>query len=162
MNVGLPRMHKEKGERRDFLPRFVAWLDAAGAAEITLEEGYGSSLGIPPAEYVAASPRVRFTSYAECIAQDLVVVVRCPQESVLRTIRPGSTLLSMLHYPAWPARARLLADLGVRAISMDGVVDDQGRRLVEATESVGWNGVSAAFREIARTHPMFAHPGRRR
>lgn len=28
--VGLPRMHKEAGERRDFLPEFVSFLSRAG------------------------------------------------------------------------------------------------------------------------------------
>jgi len=161
MNVGLPRMHKEAGERRDFLPRFISMLARAGATEITIEEGYGSGIGIDPAAYAAASSRVRFGTYEECLAQELIVVVRCPREPMLRTIRRGATLLTMLHYPSWPARAQLLADLGVRAVSMDGIVDDQGRRLVEAIESVGWNGVRAAFREIAAAHPMFNHPGRR-
>lgn len=161
MNVGLPRMHKEAGERRDFLPRFVSVLDAAGAGTITLEEGYGSGMDVGPEAYGAESSRVRFGSYEECLQQDLVVVVRCPDEPALRTLRPSTTLLSMLHYPSWPARARLLADAGVRAVSMDGIVDDQGRRLIEAIEAVGWNGVQAAFREIAIAHPMFGHPGRR-
>jgi len=161
MNVGLPRMHKEAGERRDFLPRFVSVLESSGATAITLEEGYGSGMDIPAAAYEAASSRVRFASYEETLAQDLVVVVRCPEERVLQALRPGTMLLSMLHFPTWPARARLLADSSVRAVSMDGIVDDRGRRLVEAIESVGWNGVGAAFREIAVAHPMFAHPERR-
>jgi len=161
MNVGLPRMHKEAGERRDFLPRFVSVLEAAGATTITLEEGYGSGMEIPRTAYEAAAANVRFGTYEECLGEDLVVVVRCPKESALRKLRPGATLLSMLHYPSWPARARVLADIGVRAVSMDGIVDDQGRRLIEAIESVGWNGVQAAFREIAIAHPMFSHPGRR-
>jgi alanine dehydrogenase len=161
MNVGLPRMHKEAGDRRDFLPRFVAALDAAGATAITLEEGYGTGMDVPASAYEGASSRVRFGSYEDCLAQDLVAVVRCPDEPALRMLRRGTILLSMLHYPSWPARARLLADMGVRAVSMDGIVDDRGRRLIEAMEAVGWNGVQAAFREIAALHPAFRHPGRR-
>ncbi|HXY71464.1 MAG TPA: hypothetical protein VEM41_02880 [Actinomycetota bacterium] len=161
MNVGLPRMHKEAGERRDFLPRFVAALEAAGATAITLEEGYGAGMDIPASAYEAASSRVRFGTYEDCLEQDMVVVVRCPDETGLRILRRGSVLLSMLHFPSWPSRARLLAGMGVRAVSMDGIVDDQGHRLVEAVEAVGWNGVQAAFREIASLHPMFSHPDRR-
>ena len=64
----------------------------------------------------------------------------------------------MLHYGTWPARSRWLAEHGIRAISMDGIVDDDGRRRVEAFAAVGWNGVRAAFGEIAKLHPTFSHP----
>jgi alanine dehydrogenase len=55
----------------------------------------------------------------------------------------------------------LLADLGVRAVSLDAITDGTGRRLVENLEAVAWNGVRAAFREIQRRHPNFDHPSRR-
>lgn len=43
--VGLPRMHKEAGERRDFLPEFVSFLSRAGFGDIVVEEGYGTGVG---------------------------------------------------------------------------------------------------------------------
>jgi alanine dehydrogenase len=154
-------MHKEAGERRDFLPDFLRHLVEAGAGEIVVENGYGSGMGTPPDEYLTAAPRVRFGSQDECLAQELVAVVRCPAPDELARLRPGATLLSMLHYPTWPARSRWLANHGIHAISMDGIVDDDGRRYVEAMAAVGWNGVRAAFAEIAELHPMFSHPSRR-
>ena len=33
-HIGLPRMHKEAGERRDFLPAFVARLHQLGASVV--------------------------------------------------------------------------------------------------------------------------------
>jgi alanine dehydrogenase len=48
--IGLPRMGKEKGERRVFLPEFAQWLTALGAT-VLLEEGYGSSGGYDFADY---------------------------------------------------------------------------------------------------------------
>jgi alanine dehydrogenase len=50
LQIGLPRMHKEPGERRDFLPDFVGRLARRGA-EIYLEHGYGSGMGISADEY---------------------------------------------------------------------------------------------------------------
>ncbi len=159
--LGLPRMHMEAGERRDFLPDVVTAADRAGAAAIVLEHGYGTGMGVPPEAYLAASPVARFAAYDEVMSSDVVAVIRCPAEPAMRAMRPGALLLTMLHYATRPRRTRLVAELGLRAISLDGVVDDLGRRQVEYLEAVGWNGVRLAFREIARVHPHFAHPSRR-
>ena len=40
-------MHKERGERRDFLPDLIGHLDRLGAGEIVLEAGYGLGVGVP-------------------------------------------------------------------------------------------------------------------
>jgi alanine dehydrogenase len=55
----------------------------------------------------------------------------------------------------------LLRELGIRGVSLDSLTDDRGRRLVENLESVGWNGVQSAFRELAKTYRDFDRPGRR-
>jgi alanine dehydrogenase len=159
--LGLPRMHMEAGERRDFLPEFIVAADRAGAGEIVLENGYGQGMGFGSDAYLSASPKVRFAGYDEVLSSDIVTVIRCPDEDALRAMRTGALLMTMLHYPTRPLRTRLIADLGLRAISLDGVVDDLGRRQVEYLEAVGWNGVRSAFVEIARRHPHFAHPSRR-
>jgi alanine dehydrogenase len=153
-------MHQEAGERRDFLPGLVSWLDTAGAGEIVLERGYGSAIEVPAAAYRAASPRVRFAEYAECLLQDVVVVLRCPPNDDLARLRCGSVLLSMTHFATRPARVRLLSDLGVHAVGLDAIVDERGRRLVENLETVAWTGVREAFVELRRRHPRFDHPGR--
>ena len=160
-SLGLPRMHMEAGERRDFLPDLVAAADRAGATEIVLELGYGSGMGVREDAYLAASPKVRFAGYDEVMKSDIVAVVRCPAEPALRAMRPSALLVTMLHYATRPRRTRLVAELGLRAISLDSVVDDLGRRQIEYLEAVGWNGVRLAFVEIARLHPHFAHPSRR-
>ncbi len=161
LTVGLPRMHKEAGERRDFLPSLVAFLERAGASKIVLEEGYGSGMGIEPASYLEASSLVSFGSYEDCLDQDVVVVLRCPSEDVMRSMRAGQFLVTMVHYPTRPERVELLTELGLLAVSLDSVTDEDGRRLVENRRAVGWNGVRSAFVEIRKLHPRFDHPGRR-
>jgi alanine dehydrogenase len=42
--IGLPQMHHEAGERRAFLPSFVARMERLGA-QVTLEQGYGAGMG---------------------------------------------------------------------------------------------------------------------
>jgi alanine dehydrogenase len=66
----------------------------------------------------------------------------------------------MLHFPTRPGRILRLASLGLEAIALDCIVDDDGRRLVENMRAVGWNGVEAAFDALARTHPGLTDRGR--
>lgn len=161
LSVGLPRMHKEAGERRDFLPDLIAWLGRAGVGEIVLEEGYGRGIGVAEDPYRGASDRARFSSFRTCLEQDVVIVLRCPDDEAISLMRPGSILVSMLHYPTRPERVRLLSGLGVWGVSLDAIVDERGRRTVENLEMVAWNGVREAFRQIRMKHPHFDHPSRR-
>ena len=159
--VGLPRMHKEPGERRDFLPDMVAFLGAAGASAIVLEDGYGSAMDIAPETYLAGSPWARFGTMRDAFEQEVVVVLRYPEEESIRMLRPGAVLVSMLHLHTRPERAVLLEGLGVHGISMDAIVDDTGTRLIENLAAVGWNGVRSAFEQIELLRPDFRHPSRR-
>ena len=160
LTVGLPRMHKEAGERRDFTPSFVDFLGRVGVRRLVLEEGYGSGMGFTLDDYRQAYPDVEVGSYGDCLSQQLVCVLRCPAEDVLRALAPGTVLFSMLHYPTRPGRVALLRERGIQAVSLDGITDETGRRLVQNLQSVGWNGVQSAFRELARLHPRFEDPTR--
>ncbi|HSM72868.1 MAG TPA: hypothetical protein VK851_15115, partial [Anaerolineales bacterium] len=64
LTVGLPRMHVEFGERRDFLPAFVADMEKRGA-QVFLEYGYGSGMGFTEADYEKVAPIARFVSHEE-------------------------------------------------------------------------------------------------
>jgi alanine dehydrogenase len=161
VSLGLPRIHRERGERRDFLPSLVRWLGAAGVDEIVLEEGYGGGMSIPPGAYTSAAERARFAPYDECMGADVVVVLRCPGEPDLAMLRPGGVFVSMLHFPTRPERARRLLDAGVHAVSLDAVVDEAGHRTVENLDMVAWNGTRQAFEQMRLRHPRFEHPGRR-
>jgi alanine dehydrogenase len=153
-------MHREPGEKRDFLPSFIAALDAAGADEILVEKGYGSGMDIDEPAYSASSSRLVWGDLDDCLFQDAVIQVRCLDEEHFDKLGAKSILLSMLHYTTRPERVRKLAELGINAISLDGLIDDGGRRLVENLAAVAENGVGAAFEELAHTHPAFDDPGR--
>jgi len=159
--IGLPRLHKEAGERRDFLPSLVEFMGRVGAEEIVIEKGYGSGMEVPEAEYLAASPRARIGTFQECVGQDLVITIRCPSEEALSAIRPGTTLVSMLHFPTRPRRVARLRELNVRGVSLDEVKDELGQRLVQNMQAVGWNGVRAAFDVLRKQYRRFEEPGRR-
>lgn len=155
LSIGFPRMRKEAGERRDFLPSFVARLEKLGA-QIVLEHEYGVGLGLTQADYQAVAPGAHFGDHAATFQQDYAVVLRCPTEDEIKLMRPGACLISMLHYPTRPGRVALLRQRGLEAISLDSIKDDSGRRLIENLRAVAWNGLEAAFATLARTYP---HPG---
>ena len=47
-----------------------------------LEEGYGLGVGIPVDAYLEVSGRARIGSYEECLDQDVIVVLRCPEQRI--------------------------------------------------------------------------------
>ena len=78
MKVGFPRMHKEAGERRDYLPGLVGTIARAGV-EVAVETGIGSGMGLSDDDYTSRSPVIRAVSNEEAFAQDVVVTLRAPE-----------------------------------------------------------------------------------
>jgi alanine dehydrogenase len=152
ISIGLARMHFEFGEKRDFLPNFVAMLGKY-KAKVFLEYGYGSGIGYTEEDYLNGDHQVTFVSHEEVYKQDYVLVLRCPSEKDLGLLKPDACLISMIHYPTRPLRVALLRSLGVECISLDSIKDDVGRRLVENLRSVAWNGLEVAFHVLLRTYP---------
>ncbi len=156
VTVGFPRMHREPNEKRDFLPPLIGLL-AANGAEVHVESGIGSGMGYTDVDYSALSPDVVVTDEEDCYRQDIVVVLRAPEGKYER-MRPGTILVSMLHFATRPARVRMLEEMGIDAVSLDLIRNDDGRRLVENLRSVAWNGISVAFNALQRTWPELAGP----
>jgi alanine dehydrogenase len=151
LTFGFPRMYNEPGERRAFLPSLMGLL-AATQADVYVEAGAGSGMGISDDDYRAVSPRVHIVDEATAYRQDVVVVLRAP-EGRYELLRPGAILLSMLHFTTRPERVELLRDLGIEAIALDMVTGDDGRRLVQNLRDVARNGVAAAFEALERRWP---------
>lgn len=142
--IGFPRMLKEQGEKRVFLPEFVQFLVSLGAV-VYLEEGYGSRSGYMFDDYRRGSEAVRHCSREEAFAQDVVLILRSPQRDTFDLLRPAAVLISMLHYPTRRGRVERLREREINAISLDSIVDDRNLRLVENMKAVAWNGLEAAF-----------------
>ncbi len=157
ISIGFPRMHKEPAERRDFLPPLIGMLAGLGA-EVYVESGIGSGMGYSDLDYLLG-PNVHATDEETTYRQDVVVVLRAP-EGRYELMRPGAVLVSMLHFPTRPARVRMLHRMGLEAISLDTIENDDGKRLVENLRSVAWNGVASAFAALERQWPAMAVPGR--
>jgi alanine dehydrogenase len=159
LTFGFPRMREEPGERRDFLPDLVGSLGRQGR-HVFVESGLGSAMGYSDLDYLAAAPGfVHVVDGCDAYRQDVVVVLRAPRQR-LAWIRPGATLVSMLHFPTRPARVRELTERSIEAISLDSIEDDDGRRLVVNAAAVAWNGLEAAFDVLERTWPRLVSPDR--
>ncbi|HEX7247279.1 MAG TPA: alanine dehydrogenase, partial [Actinomycetota bacterium] len=142
-SLGLPRMHKEAGERRDFLPDLVhAVADLGG--RVVVERGIGSDMGYADADYTRIAAGVAIGTNDDAFSQDVVLTLRAPEDR-LHLMRRGAALVSMLHFPTRPKRVAKLLELGLEAISLDLLADDIGRRLVVDGRDVAWNGLEAAF-----------------
>ena len=102
ITIGFPRMHKEPGEHRDFLPPLIGLLAGIGA-EVYVETGIGSGMGYADLDYTSVSPHVHVTDEDQAYRQDVVVVLRAPEGRYDR-FRRGAVLVSMLHFPTRPAR----------------------------------------------------------
>ncbi len=152
ITIGLPRMHVEYGERRDFLPSMAADLEKRGA-KVYLEYGYGTGMSLTEADYQRAAPNAKFVSHQEIYQKQIVLVLRCPSNEDLKLLQKGACLISMLHYPTRPQRVEFLNKLGIEAISLDSLKDDTGRRLIENLRSVAWNGLEVGFQVLHRTYP---------
>ena len=157
-SLGLPRIRNEPDEVREFIPSFVAEIVAAGI-RVELEEGYGARMGYRITDYTDIGSLVRVTDRAGAFAASAVLVLR-PPEDALDLLRPGSTFLSMLHFPTHKERARGYKEHGVEAIALDLIVDDVGTRLVENMRAVAWNGLDVAFGLVERLRPAVYRYGR--
>jgi alanine dehydrogenase len=158
LTVGFPRMHKEEAERRDFLPGLVG-ASAELGCDVVVESGLGSGMGYVDDDYTGSSSRIRIADEPTCYGQDVVVVLRAPIGK-FTWLRPGATLVSMLHFPTRPARVKHLEDLRIDAVSLDTITDDEGRRLVVNSKAVAWNGLEAAFETLERTWPLLTSRAR--
>ncbi|MDP1827511.1 MAG: hypothetical protein Q8L48_29845 [Archangium sp.] len=160
LTLGVPRMHKEAGERRDFLPELLA--AAARQATVVMERGVGEGMGLTEADYRAAVPGLRVVdTREEAWAQDVVLVLRSPEvEEFEGLVKRGSTVVAMLHLPTRPQRVKKLRELGAFAVSLDSLAGEDGARLVENTCAVGWNGLEAAFTALDELAPWRLERGR--
>lgn len=155
--IGFPRMMKEAGEKRVFLPEYIQHLANLGLV-VFIEEGYGSRSGLTFDDYRQGNENIRKCSRAEAFQQELVLVLRSPVLEEFQLLNPGNCLISMLHYPTRPRRVQALERLGVKAISLDSIVNDNNIRMVENMKAVAWNGLEAAFDVLEDRWPRLRRP----
>lgn len=158
--IGFPRMMNEVGEKRVFLPEFIQYLATLGM-KVYIEEGYGARTGYMFEDYKLASPNVYMCGREEAFNQDVSIILRSPKPEEFDLIKPGSTLISMLHYPTRSNRLVIMQERDIKSISLDSIVNDSGIRLVENMKAVAWNGLEAAFDWLEKQWPSLERPDRK-
>jgi alanine dehydrogenase len=126
--------------------------------QVYIEEGYGSRSGFRFEDYKRANPSIQRCSREEAFQQDVSMILRSPKPDEFQLVRPGNTLIAMLHYPTRPIRVARLQKLGINAISMDSIANDDNDRLVENMKAVAWNGLEAAFDWLEKCWPGLLRP----
>jgi alanine dehydrogenase len=155
-SIGFPRMEHEKGEKRVFLPDFIQYIASFGV-NVVIEEGYGSRSGFDKADYRQGNNQISFGSRQDAFDQDLVLILRSPDKDFER-MKPGTILMSMLHYHTRPNRIKLFEEMGLKTISLDSIVDQNDVRLVENMKAVAWNGLEVAFGLLEERWPDLIRP----
>jgi alanine dehydrogenase len=151
-SIGFPRMQQEAGEKRVFLPEFIQYL-AEFDVQVCIEEGYGARSGFSLEDYKRASPNIHMCGREETFQKDVVLILRSPKPDEFQLIKQGVTLISMQHFPTRPIRIARLKKRGIKAISLDSIVNDDNIRLVENMKAVAWNGLEAAFDWLEKCWP---------
>lgn len=155
--IGFPRMMKEAGEKRVFLPEFMEFLTERGAS-VFVEEGYGSRSGYTVDDFRRTNKAIQTCSRQEAFQKDIVIVLRSPKDREFEMIPPGRCLISMLHYPTRPKRVEILKNHEIHSISLDSIVNDNNIRLVENMKAVAWNGLQSAFELLEKKWPHLVRP----
>ncbi|HEY59572.1 MAG TPA: alanine dehydrogenase [Anaerolineae bacterium] len=145
-------MHEEASELRAFLPDFIHKLTKTGF-EVHLEEEYGTTNGFNFNDYKLENATIHSCNREEVFQKDYVLIVRSPHDDEFNLIGEKSCLIAMLHFPTRPSRVALLQEMGIQAISLDGIVNDFHIRIVENMKAVAWNGLEVAFNELEKKWP---------
>jgi alanine dehydrogenase len=156
-SIGFPRMQKEAGELRVFLPDFIQSI-AQKEIKTFIEYGYGSRSGYTFDDYCESYTNIHYCSREEAFHQDLVLILRSPKIEEFELLHPGGCLISMLHYSTRPKRIEKLLECKVNSISLDSIANDRNIRLVENMRAVAWNGLETAFGELEKRWSGLCRP----
>ncbi len=148
IKVGLVRMVARDGYRRDFLPDFVRSIHESPTMDIIMEEGYGSDFGLSAHDYLGTKCMKKRDEVIR--ESDLVLSLTVPPIDDIKKMGQGQTLMTMLHFPVREDRNKIMAELGINAISLDALVDWEGMRLVQDIRRTSWNAVTAGFTELKK------------
>ena len=92
-SIGFIISHKNNEERRALLPQDLSGIHHR--RKLFFEEGYGLSLGIPDAAYIAQG--VRMVTRAEALGCDIITDVKLGDADYLQELQPGRILFGWAH-----------------------------------------------------------------
>ena len=146
------------GERRVALvPETVPRLVQAGL-QVIVERGAGDGAWFPDSAYADAGATIVSTEDLYRDADAILMMTR-PDQAAIGRLRAGQAVIGMLAPLVDPQLARVLAELGVTAISLDGLPRTLSRAqgmdaLTSQANVAGYKAVILAASESTRFFPM--------
>ncbi|MFC1508120.1 hypothetical protein ACFL60_00350 [Candidatus Omnitrophota bacterium] len=141
MDIGIARENRPDEKRVVLRPEELKGI--VSNHNVFVEKSLGEGIGIKDSEYekIGAKVSERKLVYS-C---PIVVRLKEPNESELSLMKPGSTMMSMLHLPGNPALKSLLKKYRITGIAMEEIKDVFGKRKIEAYYETGYIGMEKGF-----------------
>lgn len=154
MLIGVPAEVAAGETRVAVTPETAKKLKAQGHT-VRLQSGAGVAASAPDEAYVAVGAEI--TNAAGAYACDIVLKVRCPQESEVPLLKTGSTLIGMLNPFDRPGLERL-AKAGVTAFALEAAPRTSRAQSMDVLSSqaniAGYKAVMMAAERYQRFFPM--------
>jgi alanine dehydrogenase len=154
-SIGFPRIKNYAGDVRDFLPSLFSYFKPFNEIEIFVENNYGSGLGLTENDYLKENSNIHFVSSDDVYQKDMIIILKMPNLSELEKLKDGCSLFTMCHYSTRPAYVELFKRKNIFTLSMDGIVDDYGKRLFVDYFRTAFNGSKLAFEELKKSYDNF-------
>ena len=154
MLIGVPAEVTAGETRVAVTPETAKKLKAQGHT-VRLQSGAGVAASAPDEAYVAVGAEI--TDAAGAYACDIVLKVRCPQESEVPLLKSGGTLVGMLN-PFDRAGLERLAQAGVTAFALEAAPRTSRAQSMDVLSSqaniAGYKAVMMAAERYQRFFPM--------
>jgi alanine dehydrogenase len=154
-SIGFPKIKNYGGDIRDFLPSLFKYLKQFNDVEIFIEKNYGSGFNLAEEDYIKANSDIEFVSAEEVYEKDLIVLIKMPELSELEKLKDGCSLFTMCHFKTRADYVELFIRKNIQAFSMDGIVDDYGKRIFADYFRTAFNGSQIAFEELKKSYKLF-------
>lgn len=141
IRIGIAAEDRPAEKRVVLLPQQLRGL--ARRHKVLVEKGAGLGVGVDDLAYKEVG--VKAVEKDRVYAADLIVRITAPNEGEFRLMRPGSTVMCMLHLPARPRLAALFRKYRINCIALEEIRDVFGERLVEALHQTGYLAMNKAF-----------------
>lgn len=141
MKIGIAAENRP-GEKRVIL-RPQELKEVAAKHEVVVEKGAGKGIGIEDLEYEKVGAKI--ADKKAVYGCELVIRLKGPVEEELKLMRPGSTIMAMLHLKGLPRLVDLLKKHKINAIALEEIKDPFGERVVEALHETGYLGMEKGF-----------------
>ena len=154
MHIGVPAEVMAGETRVAVTPETAKKLKAQGHT-VRLQSGAGLAASAPDAAYEAVGAEI--TDAAGAYSCDVVLKVRCPQDSEVALLKSGSTLIGMLN-PFDRAGLERLAKAGVTAFALEAAPRTSRAQSMDVLSSqaniAGYKAVMMAAERYQRFFPM--------